>query len=270
MRDAGSTSPNLTSDSALVVDRVTKVFDGRQGRVTVFDGLSLAVRAGEFLGVIGPTGCGKTTLLNMLAGLDRPTEGAVRFHDEIVTEPSPARGVVFQQYALFPWLTVAGNVEFGLKVGRVPGAERKRIVAHYLEMMHLSAVSNAYPKELSGGMKQRVSLARAYATQPEVLLMDEPFGALDAQTKRTLQLELLRSWSDQHVTIVFITHDIEEAILVAQRILLLGGDPAHIVREFDVPLAYPRSVESMADPAFTALREELWTELGHVSHSGSQ
>ena len=246
------------------VDHVVKQFVGNQGAVTVFQNLSLEVTRGEFVSIIGPTGSGKTTLLNLFAGLDLPSQGAITFHDAPIKGPDPKRGVVFQQYALFPWLTVQRNVEFGLRVAGVPRAEMNQIVDAYLEMMNLSAFRNAFPKELSGGMKQRVSLARAYATRPEVLLMDEPFGALDAQTKRMLQYELLRIWSAEKSTVVFITHDIEEALLLSQRILVLGGSPATIVEKIDVPFPYPRDESMMSLPEFSRLREKLWSELRGV------
>lgn len=247
--------------AALVVDHVTKEFVARRGRHTVFSNLCMTVADGEFVAMIGPTGCGKTTLLNLLAGLDLPSEGVIAFHDRRVLGPDPKRGVVFQQYALFPWLTVAGNVEFGLRIAGVQKNERRSIVDHYLEMMHLTAFRDLLPKELSGGMKQRASLARAYANNPEVLLMDEPFGSLDAQTRRVLQLELLALWQRERRTVVFVTHDIEEALLLSQRVAVLGGSPTTITREVTVPFPYPRSEETTSLPEFAELRASLWNEL---------
>ena len=203
------------------IDGVRKVFNGRSGEMVALNGINMDILDNEFVCVVGPSGCGKSTLLNIIAGLMEPTSGNVFVDGKKVQGTGVERGVVFQQYALFPWLTVKKNVEFGLRLKNLPEDEIEEIAMKYIRMVDLEKFTNAYPKELSGGMKQRVAIARAYAVNPEVLLMDEPFGALDAQTRTQLQSELLKTWQEERKTCFFFTHDVEEAVL-ADQVILMG------------------------------------------------
>ena len=205
----------------LKIDNVKKIYQTRKGEMTALNGVNLDIKENEFICVVGPSGCGKSTLLNIIAGLDTPTSGAVYIDGKKIEGTGTERGVVFQQYALFPWLTVLKNVMFGLKLQGKSDAEAKEIAMKYIKMVQLEDFVNHYPKELSGGMKQRVAIARAYAVKPEVLLMDEPFGALDAQTRTQLQTELLKTWESERKTCFFITHDVDEAIILAQRVIII-------------------------------------------------
>ena len=215
-------SPTI-DEPKLRLDKIGLKLTSAQGAVhTVFEGIDVSIDKGSFVSVIGPSGCGKTSILNVIAGLVKPTSGQVLVDGERVLGPSPQRGVVFQQYALFPWLTVRKNIEFGIRMAGGSTAVQKEVSDSLLARMGLEKWENAFPKELSGGMKQRVALARAYAVAPDILLMDEPFGALDSETRVRLQDELVSMWFDQRTTVVFITHDIEEAIFLAQRVLVMG------------------------------------------------
>ena len=209
----------------LKIDNVKKIYQTRKGEMTALNGVNLDIKENEFICVVGPSGCGKSTLLNIIAGLDTPTSGAVYIDGKKIEGTGTERGVVFQQYALFPWLTVLKNVMFGLKLQGKSDAEAKEIAMKYIKMVQLEDFVNHYPKELSGGMKQRVAIARAYAVKPEVLLMDEPFGALDAQTRTQLQTELLKTWESERKTCFFITHDVDEAIILAQRVIVMSARP---------------------------------------------
>ena len=215
----------------------------------------------EFICVVGPSGCGKTTLLNIIAGLCKPTTGTVKVRGELVTGPGKGKGVVFQQYALYPWLTVEKNVEFGMRMKGVPKAERAEIAKKYIDLVGLSKFAKAYPKELSGGMKQRVAIARAYATAPEVLLMDEPFGALDAQTRAQLQENLLKTWEQERKTCFFITHDVEEAVLLATKIIIMSAGPGHITEIVPVTLPYPRTQQTKLTSEFNELKNQIWNKV---------
>ena len=211
----------------------------------------------EFLCVIGPSGCGKSTLIRVLAGLETPTEGEVLIDHKRVTGPGPERGMVFQGYTLFPWLSVKGNVMFGLKMAGHSSSHAEPDARQWIEMVGLSKFENAYPHQLSGGMKQRVAIARALANQPRVLLMDEPFGALDAQTRCQMQSYLLQIWRNVDVTIVFITHDLDEAIYLADRILVLKSHPGRLDELIEVPVPRPRSSEQFISPEFLATKKRL-------------
>ncbi|MGV0878926.1 ABC transporter ATP-binding protein [Martelella sp. FLE1502] len=228
------------------------------GDHTVLEGLSLDVREGEILVIVGPSGSGKTTVLNLAAGLLEPTGGSVHFDGEEVRAPDPRRGVVFQQYALFPWMTVRQNVEYGLKLQRVKKDERRRRADHYLELVGLTAAADKLPKELSGGMKQRTAIARAYAVDPAMLLMDEPFGALDAQTRFILQNELMRTWEATRKSIMFITHDIDEALLLGHRVAVLAANPGRLNRIIEVPFDFPREASIQQSEEYRRLRQELF------------
>ena len=233
--------------SAIVVDGVDKQYDGEQGTVQALAGVDFDVDPGEFVCIVGPSGCGKTTLFRILAGLEAATSGEVRLDERVVTGPTPDMGIVFQEYHLFPWQTVRENVAFGLEQTDVSSEERDRRVAHLVDLVGLEGFEDSYPKALSGGMKQRVALARALAIDPALLLMDEPFGAVDAQTRERLQGELLEIWAETAKTILFVTHDVEEAITLADRIVVMAKEPGSIREILTVDLERPRE---RSDPAF--------------------
>ena len=243
------------------IRNVSKSYEGREGKFLALDTVDLNVQANEFICVVGPSGCGKTTLMNIVAGLLQQTTGSVTVRGEVVTGPGKGKGVVFQQYALYPWLTVQKNVEFGLKMKHVDKAKRKQIAEKYIRLVGLEKFTHAYPKELSGGMKQRVAIARAYATNPEVLLMDEPFGALDAQTRAQLQENLLNTWQNERKTCFFITHDVEEAVLLATKIIIMSAGPGRIREIVDVNLPYPRTQETKLTPEFNELKNNIWNKV---------
>ena len=231
----------------------------RDGRVLpVLDFDRLAVADGEFVTVVGPSGCGKTTLLHILGGFVPADAGQIRVHGREVVAPGPDRGMVFQEFALFPWRTVAGNVGWGLEIRGLPAAERAAIVNRHLELTGLAEFRNHLPAELSGGMKQRVALARVLAFDPEVLLMDEPFGALDAQTRESMQEELTRIWERTGKTIVFVTHDIEEAVYLGGRVVVLTARPARVREDVRVDLPRPRDLAVRKSMAFLESRNYIW------------
>jgi len=240
-------------------DRVSLEFPTPKGRLRVVDDVSYDINDGDFIAVIGPSGCGKTTMMSMLAGFQRPTSGQVLFDGHPVTGPGPERGVIFQEYGVFPWLTVKDNIAFGLKLkaNHVPVAERDQICEHYLALMGLSDFANSYPKHLSGGMRQRLAIARAYAVKPQFLLMDEPFGALDAQTRANMQSLLLKVLATEGKTVMLITHSVEEAIYLASRIVVVTARPARIKEIIDVPFAYPRDESLQERPEFGELRSHI-------------
>jgi NitT/TauT family transport system ATP-binding protein len=220
--------------------------------------VDLAIAAGEFFCIIGPSGCGKTTLLNIVAGFVSPTSGKALVNGKPVSGPGADRGCVFQEYSLFPWLTVDENVEFGLKNRGVPKAERERLVAEHLKMVGLSDASRKYPFELSGGMQQRVGIARALINNPSVLLMDEPFAALDAITRNMMQRELLSIWQETGTTVFYITHNIEEAVFLGTRVAVMASRPSRIARVVDIAIPHPRQRTSAR---FNEIYRELETEL---------
>ena len=244
----------------LKIDNVYKEYQGRNGKMVALNGVNLDIKENEFICVVGPSGCGKSTLLNIIAGLE-PTSGAVYLDGKQIEGTGVERGVVFQQYALFPWRTVLNNVMFGLEMKKTPKEEAKEIAMKYIESVGLKGFENAYPKELSGGMKQRVAIARAYAADPEVLLLDEPFGALDAQTRVQLQTELLNTWEKEKKTCFFITHDVDEAIILAQRVIIMSARPGRIKRIVDIDIPYPRTQETKSDEQFLKLKAEIWNEV---------
>ena len=243
------------------IDGVRKVFNGRSGEMVALNGINMDILDNEFVCVVGPSGCGKSTLLNIIAGLMEPTSGNVFVDGKKVQGTGVERGGVFQQYALFPWLTVKKNVEFGLRLKNLPEDEIEEIAMKYIRMVDLEKFTNAYPKELSGGMKQRVAIARAYAVNPEVLLMDEPFGALDAQTRTQLQSELLKTWQEERKTCFFITHDVEEAIILAQRVVIMSARPGRIKEIVEIDIPYPRTQETRMDPTFIELKNFIWSRV---------
>jgi NitT/TauT family transport system ATP-binding protein len=236
---------------------LSKTFDSANGPVEVLRDLNFDVHRREFICVIGQSGCGKSTLIRILAGLEEPTSGTVTVGGEVVDSPGADRGMVFQSYTLFPWLTVKSNVMFGLRQKGVPRREAEEQAQQWVEVVGLTKFLDAYPYQLSGGMKQRVAIARALANQPRVLLMDEPFGALDAQTRANMQTYLKQIWMHVDVTIVFITHDLDEAIYMADRIIVLTSGPGRIAETIEVPMLQPRDVNSFFQPRFLGVRMRL-------------
>ena len=241
------------------IKAVEKIYEGRNGKTIALNGVNMDIYDNEFICVVGPSGCGKSTLLNIIAGLHEATAGEVLVDGVKVEGTGVDRGVVFQQYALFPWLTVKKNVMFGLKLKKeLTEEQREEIAMKYIKMVGLEKFVDAYPKELSGGMKQRVAIARAYAVNPSLLLMDEPFGALDAQTRTQLQTELLKTWEEEKKTCFFITHDVEEAILLASKVVVMSARPGRIKEIIDIDIPYPRGQESKMLPRFTELKNYIW------------
>ena len=244
---------------------LTKIFDdGKKGPVTAIDHVNLEVKDGEFVMIVGPSGCGKTTLINILGGLNTATSGEVLLDGKPVQGPGADRGIVSQGYSLFPWLSVQKNVEFGLKMKKMPKAQRAEQAKKFIDLVGLTGFENALPKQLSGGMKQRVAIARTLANEPEILLMDEPFGALDAQTRVVMQ-ELLADISKKtKTTILFITHDIDEAVLLGDRIYVMSRRPGTIREVLDVNIPGVRNHESLVLPEFLATKKKimdmLWQE----------
>ena len=230
----------------------------RDGKSTqVLKDVSVEVSKGEFLCIVGPSGCGKSTLLSAIAGFITPTSGEIRIDGELVSGPDPRRIFVFQERGVFPWLTVEGNIEFGLS--KLPRAERQRRVLHYIHMVGLRGFEKAYPAELSGGMKQRLEVARALAVNPDMLLLDEPFGALDSITRMIMRSELLRIWREERNTIILVTHDIDEAVQLADRVVVMSGRPANIRRIVDIDMPHPRDISS---PRYLELRNGILEQLG--------
>ncbi|WP_027583362.1 ABC transporter ATP-binding protein [Bradyrhizobium sp. Ai1a-2] len=229
---------------------------------TALEDITLDVRSGEFLALVGPSGCGKSTLLDLLGGLAVPTSGRILLDGRPIIGPARDRGIVFQQYALFPWRTAAQNVEFGLDIAGMKSKARRERALHYLDLVGLASFADRYPHELSGGMKQRVAIARSLAYDPEVLLMDEPFAALDAQTRETLQGELLRIWRTTGKTVVFITHGIDEAVVLGQRVAVMTSRPGRIKQVIDVPEELHSETDDVRSlPAFGQIRHEVWSLL---------
>ena len=231
---------------------------GRKQQISALQDFNLDIREGEFFTILGPSGCGKSTFLNVLAGLARKTGGSIDIDGQAASGINRQQGVVFQGYALFPWRTVLQNIEVGLEIRRVPKRERRETAEHFLNLVGLDGFGHRYPHELSGGMRQRVAIARSLAYNPDLLLMDEPFAALDAQTREILQSELLRIWEQHKTTIVFITHSLDEAIYLSDRIAVMTHRPGRIKSILDVELARPRPAEIRHSPAFVHLREQAW------------
>ena len=250
-----------TREYEIEISDVTKSYETKKGKFLALDTVSLNIERNEFICVVGPSGCGKTTLLNIIAGLHLPSTGFVKVKGEKVTGPGKGKGVIFQQYGLYPWLTVQNNVEFGLKMKKVPKEERREAASKYIQLVGLEKFAKSYPKELSGGMKQRVAIARAYATNPDILLLDEPFGALDAQTRAQLQENLLGTWEKERKTCFFITHDVEEAVLLATRIVIMSASPGRIKEIMDVKLPYPRNQQTKLTPEFNEIKNSIWNKV---------
>ena len=243
----------------IVFEDVSVEFPSKAGPMRVVDGVSYAIGEGEFVSVIGPSGCGKTTMMNMAAGFVRPTSGRVLLDGKPVTGPGPDRGVIFQEYGIFPWLTVRQNIAFGLTLGanRAHAGESRAIVERYMRLMGLADFADAWPKTLSGGMRQRLALARAYAVKPEFLLMDEPFGALDAQTRSAMQDLLLDVLRQEGKTVMLITHSVEEAVYLSSRIVVMTARPTRIREVIEVPFGYPREESLHESREFGELRSHI-------------
>jgi NitT/TauT family transport system ATP-binding protein len=241
----------------LRVENLCVVFTRDNKSLPVLQNINLDVSEGEFVCVVGPSGCGKSTLLNTMSGFLSPTSGSVRIDGEIVRGPDPRRIFVFQERGVFPWLTVEGNIGFGLF--RLQDSERKQRIAHYIKMVGLQGFEEAYPSELSGGMKQRLEVARALAVNPDMLYLDEPFGALDSMTRHTMRGELLRIWESERKTIVFVTHDIDEAVQLADRVVVLSARPAVTQRIVNIDISHPRDISS---PRYLELRDGILGQIG--------
>ena len=240
------------------VDDLSVSFRSRDTVHEVLQSVRFRVNPGEFVCLLGPSGCGKSTLLNAIAGFVAPSQGAVSVDGNRVTRPGADRGFVFQQYSLLPWKTTFQNVEMGLKYQNMPKGERRELVDRYLNRVGLYKHRNSYPHQLSGGMQQRASIIRALVNSPAVLLMDEPFAALDAQTRHMMQELLLDIWEEDKTTIVFVTHDIEEAVFLGDRILVMGVNPGHIKEQINIPLQRPRHIDDMLTPEFTQLNRQVF------------
>jgi NitT/TauT family transport system ATP-binding protein len=262
----------MNSERGISIQNITRSYRMNRGRkkerFTAIKDFNLEVKEGEFITIVGPSGCGKSTLLDLLAGLASPDSGKIVIDGEVVTGPALDRGFVMQGYALLPWRTVGKNVQLGLELQKIKKDDRRRIAREYLELVGLSEFENHLPHELSGGMKQRVAIVRALAYNPKILLMDEPFAAVDAQTRELLQEELLHIWEKTHKTIVFITHSIDEAIFLAQRVAVMTPNPGTIKEIIEVNIPYPRkSSEIKTSPEFNRLFDILWKSLHHEENS---
>ncbi len=252
-------NPKWAEPIRIHFDKVSVEFETAAGPMRVIDDVSFEVSNGEFVSIIGPSGCGKTTLLNIVGGFVKPTTGRVLLDGRPVAAPGPDRGVIFQEYGVFPWLTVRQNIEFGLKLeaNRKPAAERTAIANRYMGLMGLTDFADHFPKHLSGGMRQRLAIARAYAVKPQFLLMDEPFGALDAQTRSAMQDLLLHVLESEGKTVLLITHSVDEAIYLSSRIVVVTARPARVRKIIEVPFGYPRTPRTQEEPRFVALRTEI-------------
>ena len=239
------------------IENLGRQFAGEHGPVTALRDISLKIHRREFVCVIGPSGCGKSTLIRIIAGLDDPTSGRMLVDGKETSGPCPERGMVFQGYTLFPWLTVKKNVMFGLEMAGKASSQAEGEARQWIDLVGLTKFADTYPHQLSGGMKQRVAIARALAPNPRVLLMDEPFGALDAQTRAQMQSHLLEIWRNVDVTILFITHDLDEAILLADRIIVLKANPGEVQEVIEVNVPRPRSLDQLQSPEFQATRRRL-------------
>src|SRR5262244_4324083 len=252
-----ATSPKRQLQSKLHAQNIGMIFNRDSNCVEVLEGIDLEVGEGEFVCILGPSGCGKSTFLNIIAGFISPTSGQVSIDGEIVRGPDPRRIFVFQERGVFPWLTVEGNIGFGLF--QLAPAERHRRIAHYVALVGLQGFEKAYPRDLSGGMKQRVEVARALAVNPDMLFLDEPFGALDSITRLIMRSELLRIWEAERKTIMFVTHDIDEAVQLADRVIVMSARPAKIQREFIIDIPHPRDISSRR---YLELRDGIFEEIG--------
>jgi NitT/TauT family transport system ATP-binding protein len=250
--------PGKSAEGLVEVENLGITFSQHGRSVPVLESVNFRVEPGEFVCLLGPSGCGKSTILNVIAGFIKPTQGFVYVDQQLVKQPGADRGFVFQQYSLLPWKTTYENVAFGLKIKGTPKAECREMVESYLNRVGLYKYRNAYPHQLSGGMQQRASIVRALVNSPSVLLMDEPFAALDAQTRHMMQELLLQIWSDLKITVIFVTHDIEEAIFLADRVLVMGVRPGRIVDDIAIPIQRPRSIDCLMTNEFIQLHRRIF------------
>ena len=249
--------------TTLVIDQVTRIFPALQGHAPTraLEPVALTIGNNDFVTILGPSGCGKSTLLRIVAGLDHPTSGKVRLDGREVTGPGADRGMVFQSYTLFPWLTVRENIAFGLRERGMPEDKRNAVADRFIQQIGLNGFENHWPKQLSGGMQQRCAIARALANDPKILLLDEPFGALDNQTRVLMQEMLLGIWERDQKTVLFVTHDIEEAIFLGSCVLVMSARPGRIKADIKIALPHPRSYKIKTSPEFVALKERLVEEI---------
>jgi NitT/TauT family transport system ATP-binding protein len=246
----------MEEPTKLHIHNVSKTYRSDGQEVLAIDEIDLKIKNKEFATILGPSGCGKSTLLRIVAGLIKPTKGIVRLDGNVITRPGQDRGMVFQSYTLFPWLTVTENIQFGLEISGMPKTKQEQISKEFVEKVGLKGFEKAYPRGLSGGMKQRVAIARALANNPAILLLDEPFGALDAQTRALMQELLTQIWEELHKTILFVTHDVEEAIFLSDRVFIMTARPGKIKAEIDISLERPRNYEIKATESFLNLKRQ--------------
>jgi len=249
------------------LDDVTHFFEKNKKPFKVLENITFKIKKNEFISIIGPSGCGKSTLLFIIGGFIKPTEGVALYRGKVIQGASKDRGVVFQADAVFPWLTVRKNIEFGLESLKLSKEERNKIVTDYIKLVGLEGSDNLYPKQLSGGMRKRVDVARTFAINPSVLLLDESFGSLDAQTKANLQIELLNLWEREKKTALFVTHDIEEAIFLADKVLIMSTNPGKILEVIDIPFGRPRNNDLKFESEFAKLRHHLVYLMGNIERN---
>ncbi|AFC99991.1 putative ABC-type nitrate/sulfonate/bicarbonate transport system, ATPase component [Methanocella conradii HZ254] len=252
--------------SDIRIEHVTKVYSSNGRSLKAVDDISMEINDSEFICIVGPSGCGKSTLLRMIAGLEPVSSGEILMGGKKITSPSPEIGFVFQEYTLFPWRTVGKNVEFGLELKRVPPQERERVVAKYLDMVGLSRFKDSYPHQLSGGMRQRTAIARTLAVNPKILLMDEPFGALDAQTRNILQEQLLDIWHKEKKKVLFVTHNVDEAVFLADKVVVMTARPGRIKEIIDIEIPRPRErTETEVNKVRNVILKSLFEEVQKLS-----
>jgi ABC-type nitrate/sulfonate/bicarbonate transport system ATPase subunit len=260
----------MEEPTKLHIHNVSKTYRSDGQEVLAIDEIDLKIKNKEFATILGPSGCGKSTLLRIVAGLIKPTKGIVRLDGNVITQPGQDRGMVFQSYTLFPWLTVTENIRFGLEISGVAKAKQEQIAGEFVEKVGLKGFEKTYPRGLSGGMKQRVAIARALANNPAILLLDEPFGALDAQTRALMQELLTQIWEELHKTILFVTHDVEEAIFLSDRVFIMTARPGKIKAEIEIPLERPRSYEIKATESFLNLKKQALALIREESIKATQ